>query len=80
MKHILLTLLILISISCNASLVGKWVYWYEVNYTGQKIMQVGKVLSKDKSGTYRILANEGWKMHLSKDKFTVIKEYGTKGI
>jgi len=78
MKQILLTALLLIAIACNAApLKGKWVYWYEVNHSGQKIMQVGKVLSKDAgTGTYRIevAGEEKWKMHLSADKLTVIKK------
>lgn len=80
MKNLLLLALLLTAFTCNASLKGKWVYWYEVNHTGQKIMQVGKVLSKDKEGTYRVevvgtgTGLERWKMHLREDKLTVVKK------
>lgn len=54
---------------------GKWVYWFETNHSGQKIMQVGKVLSKDiGEGTYRIevAGKEKWKMHLKKEVLNLV--------
>lgn len=54
---------------------GDWVYWQEVNASGQKIVVIGKVLSKDiGAGTYRLLTNEGWKMHLKKEKLSLVPE------
>jgi hypothetical protein len=52
---------------------GKWVYWYEVNSSGQKVMQVGKVLGKDiGQGTYRIAADDFWKMHIKKEELNLV--------
>lgn len=53
---------------------GDWVYWQEVNASGQKIVVIGKVLSKDRDGTYRVVTNEGWKMHLKKEKLSLVPE------
>lgn len=54
---------------------GQWVYWEEVNQAGQKIVVIGKVLSKDiGKGTYRIVTNEGWKMHLRKEQLNLVPD------
>ncbi len=54
---------------------GQWVYWQEVNFAGKKIVVIGKVISKDTGkGTYRILTDEGWKMHLRKEQLNLVPD------
>ena len=75
-RYILFIFLMLALILADAAPRFKkhqWVYWTEVNFTGQKFIQVGMIVQgKRADGTYRILSNEGWKMHLKGDLLTLV--------
>lgn len=76
MKNIKMLLVAMLFCNCLfASVIrrGQWVYWTEVNQSGQKVIAVGKVIGKDLGqGTYRIEAGDKWKMHLKKEALNVL--------
>ena len=75
-RYILFLLFLMMASAMDAAPHFKrkqWVYWKEVNLSGQQFIQVGMVLSKDLGeGTYRILSKDGWKMHLKPDALTLV--------
>ncbi len=53
---------------------GQWVYWIEVNQSGQRVVAVGKILGKDFSKpVYRVLTDSGWCMHYPASHLTLVK-------
>jgi hypothetical protein len=77
MKSIITILLLFTTLIITAKpvfLPKQLVTWQEVNIAGQRITQVGMILSRDLNGTYRILAKDGWKMHLHKSVLTKVKK------
>jgi hypothetical protein len=75
-RYTLFLLLLILAISLDAAPRFKrkqWVYWQEVNITGQSFLQVGMIISKDLGeDTYRILSKDGWKMHLKPEALTLV--------
>lgn len=54
---------------------GQWVYWIEVNQTGQRVVAVGKILGKDfNKPVYRVLTDSGWNMHYPSSHLTLVKK------
>ncbi len=77
MKSIITILLLFTASIISAKpvfLPKQLVKWQEVNIAGQRITQVGMILSRDLNGMYRILSKDGWKMHLHKSVLTKVKK------